>query len=90
MDATSGKRKKIVTLHEHTTKTHSEVAALVGVSLATVSCAINLQQDTGSVAPECEGKGGRKKKTTRRDVAYLPDEVTDFRKTSDALVSDWK
>jgi len=61
MDVIPRKRTKIVTLHEHAAKTYGEMAAVVGVSLATVSCVIKLKQDTGSVSPQCKGKRGHKK-----------------------------
>lgn len=91
MDITPRKRTKIVTLHEHTDKTYREIAAVVGVSLATVSRVIKLKQETGSFSPKRKGKCGRKKKTSPRDDAYLLRQSRkDPRKTSDALNTDLK
>lgn len=91
MDVTPRKRTKIVTLHEHTDKTYREIAALVDVSLATVSRVIKLKQEKGSFSPRRKGRCGRKKKTTPRDDAYLlRQSKKDPRKTSDALNSDLK
>jgi len=92
MDVTSRKRTKIVTLHGHTAKTYGEIAAVVGVSLATVSRVIKLKQDTGSVSPKRKGQCGHTKKTTPRDDAeyLLRQRKNDTRKTSSKLNTDLK
>jgi len=46
MGMTTRKRAKIVTLNEHTSKMNREIAAVVGVSLATASRVNKLKQDT--------------------------------------------
>jgi len=52
MDVTPRRRTENVALHEHTAKTQREIAALVDVSLATVSRVIKLKQDTRLVSPK--------------------------------------
>lgn len=68
---TPRKRTKIVTLHENTGKMYRGVAAVLGVSLATVNHVIILKQNNGTSSPKLKGKCGRRKETTSRDDACL-------------------
>lgn len=91
MDITPRKRTKIITLHDHTSKTYREIASTVGVSSATVSRVIKLQKVFGSISPKRKGKCGRRRKTTRRDdVILLRESKRDPRKTSDSIAKDLK
>ena len=67
----------IVTLHKYTAKTYREIAALVGLSVATVSrgSVIKLNQDAGSVFPKRKGKCSRKKKPLRETMVTYSNEV---------------
>ena len=52
--------------------------------LCTISRVVRMKKETRSVTPKRKGKGGRKRKTTPRDDAYLIREsVKDRRKTSE-------
>uniref|UniRef100_A0A1B6C860 Paired domain-containing protein n=1 Tax=Clastoptera arizonana TaxID=38151 RepID=A0A1B6C860_9HEMI len=71
MDLTTRKRRKIVTLHEHTSLTQRQIAEQCGVSLGSVNNIIKLKNVTGSIYPKRKGFCGRKRKTTTKDDAIL-------------------
>jgi DNA-directed RNA polymerase specialized sigma24 family protein len=51
MDLTPGKRSKIITLYEHTSLTHREIAEQSQVSLGAVNKIIKIKDETGSISP---------------------------------------
>ena len=84
MDVSPRKRASILTLRENIEKIYREISKIVGVSISTISRIMKMKKETGSLTPK--RKGGRKRKTTPKDNAYLIREsVKDPRKTSDAI-----
>lgn len=86
MDITTNTRTKVITLNEHTSKSQSQIARIVGVSQPSVSRIIQKERESGTLTTERKGRCGRKAKMTPQAVQML---VTDSqmhpRKTSHEL-----
>lgn len=89
MDISPNNRTKIVTLREHTSMTQRAIATECGVSLGAVNRILKQKRDIGTIEVNRKGKCGRKRKTTRRDEAFLiRDSKLNPRKTSQELQQD--
>lgn len=71
MDERREKRIKIVTLSEHTDKTVTEIADIVGMCKASVSGILKQYRETGNVDLHYENCGGSNKKLTDRDLRHM-------------------
>ena len=60
MDLSTEKRVKILTLHQHTSKSHGEIAAIVEVCKSTVKNILRKYRKTGNLSTSRKGKCGRK------------------------------
>ncbi|KAJ4433945.1 hypothetical protein ANN_16264 [Periplaneta americana] len=67
MDRTPRKRSKIITLAEHSSMTHRQIAAECHIGLATVNSIIKRYRETGSITPQKKGNCGQKRKTSHAD-----------------------
>jgi hypothetical protein len=89
MDLTPRKRRKIITLHEHTSLARGEFAEQSEASSGAVSKIIKLKSETGSVSPQRKGRCGLKNKMTfKDDVFLLRESEIDPHKTSFDLQND--
>ena len=71
MDVSPRKRSKIVTLHDHTTKTQRQIAAEVGVNQSTVSRIIARYKKSGSFSPTRISRCGRKSRISKKGERRL-------------------
>ena len=89
MDISVSKRTKILTLHQYCSMTQREIAKLVGVSQASVSCIVRKGSKFGSLSPNRKGRCDRKRKTSPRyEAVLIRESKKNPRKTSDALKKD--
>lgn len=65
------KRLQVITLYQHTTKTHNEIAFDVGVNKSTVSRIIKQYEESGEYKTRYENCGGQNKKFCKRDLRHL-------------------
>ena len=71
MDITPHKQTKILTLHEHTSKTQCEIVRTLDVHQSTISHLLKQVKETGTLLPKKTGKCGRKRKTLAKDITRL-------------------
>ena len=65
------KRLQVITLYQHTTKTHEEIVLEVGVNQSTVSRIIKRFEESGDYKTRYENCGGQNKKFGERDLRHL-------------------
>lgn len=68
-ELSTSERHKIITLSENTTKTHRQIATVIGISHSTVTRIINTYRNTGSSTPK--QRSGRPRVTSKRTDAVI-------------------